>query len=110
MKVSMEFQVVMLQKKRYLAYKILYNKKIESITCANLISGDSKWIDLYMTELSHVKIHLTGSDIKRIGIHEGPRIGELKEELLIYKLYENPEMSIEGEIKWIESAKNETGN
>ncbi|MCD4712402.1 MAG: hypothetical protein K8R73_03895 [Clostridiales bacterium] len=97
-------------KKRYLAYKILYNKKIESITCANLISGDSKWIDLYMTELSHVKIHLTGSDIKRIGIHEGPRIGELKEELLIYKLYENPEMSIEGEIKWIESAKNETGN
>lgn len=97
-------------KKRYLAYKILYNKKIESIACASLICGDSKWIELYMTELSHVKIHLTGSDLKRIGIYEGPRIGELKEELLIYKLYENPEMDIEGEIKWIESAKNETGN
>lgn len=97
-------------KKRYLTYKILYNKKVESIACANLLSGDSEWIRLYMTELSHVKVHLTGGDLKRIGIHEGPRIGELKEELLIYKLNENPEMDIEGEIRWIESAKNETGN
>ena len=76
-------------KKRYQTYKILYNKKIESIVCANLLCGGSEWIRLYFAELSHVKVHLTGSDLNRIGIHEGPRIGELKEELLIYKLYEN---------------------
>lgn len=97
-------------KKRYLAYKILYNKKIESILSANLLCGDSEWIRLYMTELRHVKVHLTGGDLKRIGILEGPIIGELKEKLLIYKLNENPEMDIEGEIRWIESAINETGN
>jgi len=97
-------------KKRYLAYKILYNKKVDSIACATLLHGDSEWFTLYMEALCHVKVHLTGADLIRMGILEGPLIGKLKEELLIYKLCENPDMDIEGEIRWIESAKNETGN
>lgn len=98
------------KKKRYLTYTTLYNKRVESIACANLILGDSVWINLFMTELSRVKVYLTGADLMGMGIEEGPQIGKLKEELLIYKLNENPDMDIDGEIRWIESAKNETGS
>lgn len=97
-------------KKRYLTYKILYNKSIESIACANLLCDGSEWIHLYMIDLKHIKLHLTGEDLKSIGINEGPSIGKFLEALLMYKLNDNPSLDFDGEIRWIESAKNEIGN
>jgi len=46
----------------------------------------SRNLELYLDELQYVKVSLTGDDLKRLGVPDGPQIGEVLRALLRAKL------------------------
>ena len=76
--------------KRSDVYKILHGKNDISLAIAASLSAPGshcrRAIKLYIEELKDIKTDLTGQDLKKIGIEEGPQLGKLLQSLLAAKL------------------------
>lgn len=89
----------------YNLYKLLYNKRIETI---NLMAKHHKALLMrYEVYLKQYKLKLTGNDLIQIGIPQNHQMRVLMDALLEYKINHRRELSLEDEIKYIESIKNE---
>ncbi|GAU76981.1 CCA tRNA nucleotidyltransferase [Fusibacter sp. 3D3] len=88
----------------YNLYKLLYNKRIETI---NLMAKQHKTLMMRYGGLMCFKLNLTGNDLIQIGIPQNHQMRVLMDALLAHKLNHRIELSLEDEIKYIESIKNE---
>jgi tRNA nucleotidyltransferase (CCA-adding enzyme) len=70
-------------------YHLLYGYSLQAIT-ANLIASDSatarKNIQLYLNNLRYIKPIVTGNDLIKLGIPQGPRIKEILNQILDARL------------------------
>ncbi|MFC1981467.1 CCA tRNA nucleotidyltransferase [Chloroflexota bacterium] len=61
-------------------YSLLHGRSSTALTASSLATGSpaaEEHIQLYLGALRHVKTALSGEDLKRMGIAEGPRIKEI---------------------------------
>ncbi|HEY9714950.1 MAG TPA: hypothetical protein V6C72_15890, partial [Chroococcales cyanobacterium] len=71
-------------------YRILVGKPQESLAVAACLATPGsklrRHIRLYLEELEHISIDLTGADLVEIGFAQGPLIGQVLHDLLDAKL------------------------
>ncbi|MBF4693668.1 CCA tRNA nucleotidyltransferase [Fusibacter ferrireducens] len=89
----------------YNLYKLLYNKRIETL---NLMAHHYRdQIMHYEINLKQYSLNLTGHDLIRMGIPQNECIRKFMDALLEYKINHHLDLSLEDEIKYIESIKHE---
>ncbi len=89
----------------YNLYKLLYNKRVETLALIARRYKDK--VMLYEKTLKAYKLNLTGHDLIRIGVPQNYKMRILMDALLEYKINHRIKLSLEDEIKYIESIKNE---
>ena len=89
----------------YNLYKLLYNKRVETLALIARRYKDK--VLLYEKTLKAYKLNLTGHDLIRIGVPQNYKMRVLMDALLEYKINHRIKLSLEDEIKYIESIKNE---
>jgi tRNA nucleotidyltransferase (CCA-adding enzyme) len=61
-------------------YDLLHGRSLTALAANSLATGSpatAEHIELYLNVLRHVKPALTGDDLKKLGIPEGPKIKEV---------------------------------
>lgn len=89
----------------YNLYKLLYNKRIETLNL--LCVKHSGLVGQFLGLQTRYKLRVRGNDLIRIGIPQNGQMRLMMDALLKYKIDHRIEMSLEDEIKYIESIKNE---
>lgn len=88
-------------KTRLAIYKTFKNYTNEEL-CSYFISTKDENALLFYQELKDVKVHLKGANLLELGFSQGPKIGQILDALLEYKL-QNPcqELLLADEANWV---------
>ena len=103
-KIIVDFRILGALKTDFEIYKAFQDLALESI----LLYGIAKDMNVavrYLDLLRHIKISITGEDLKRLGIEPSPEYQEIFDYVLKAKL-ENPQITYEDEIALAKKFKN----
>jgi hypothetical protein len=92
--------------KTYLtAYKIVYNKTVESLVLytqfSKMTSFETDFLKAYWTSLRHIQLSVTGADLLALGLESGPTVGHALDALLAHELACGQSFDKDREIQWI---------
>ncbi len=92
-------------------YETFKHLSLDTLTFArfavSIPEGVKVSLNIYLTETQFIKLSIDGNTLKNLGVESGKRMGELLNLLLAYKVESGIDMTLEEEIKWIESKRYE---